>query len=308
MPRVMRPLLIIALIGGFSAFLAPAIAVAQTTIKVLVNDTPITTYDIAQRARLMALAGEKGGSSAATEQLINEALELQEAKRHGITVSDAQVNRAFETIAGRLKLSTKQFAGALRSRGVAADTLKVRLKAQIAWQQLVKAKIQHDAAVKPSDVTAALLAKEGSPNKITTTEYTLQQILFVIPKSSSAGYIAQRRREALAYRGRFKGCDTSIAEAKKLRDVVVRNIGRRAAADLTGPRGEEVKKTPVGKTTGPAKVDNGYELIAVCGTRDIQSDAAARASVENKLAFEQSKDIGKDYLKELRSKAIIEKR
>jgi peptidyl-prolyl cis-trans isomerase SurA len=302
----LRPLIVVAFACALAVPLRPA--AAQTTIKLLVNDSPITTYDISQRARLMTLAGEKGGEKAATEQLIDEIVELQDAKRRGLVVPQAQIDAAFASIATNLKLSTKQLTAALASRGIDAGSLKSRLKAQIAWQQLVKARIQRDAAVKPSDVTAALFAESGSPDKITSTEFTLQQILFVVPKGSSTAYISQRKSEAIAYRSRFAGCDSSIAEAKKLRDVLVRDIGRRTATDLTGARGEEVKKTPVGKVTSPAQVDNGIELIAVCATRDIQTDAAARATVENKLALAQSKDVGTEYLKELRDKAIIVQR
>ena len=281
--------------------------VAESSIKVLVNDEPITTYDIAQRARLMLVAGEKGGDKAAVEQLIDEALELQEAKRRGLTIPDGAVDGAFASIARNLKLSADQFVKALASRGVDAATLKKRLKAQLAWQELLKARVRRQTSVKPSEVTAALLA-EGSPEKITVAELTLQQILFVVAKGSSAAYIGQRHREAEAYRGRFTGCDHSIDLAKNLHDVAVRDLGRRSAEELTGPRGEQVKATAVGKTTPPAQVDAGIELIAVCASRDVQSNAAARAQVEDKLTIAQAKDTDKQYLKELHDKAIIENR
>ena len=49
-------------------------------------------------------------------------------------------------------------------------------------------------------------------------------------------------------------------------------------------------------------------MIAVCTTRDIQSTAAVRSEVEDQLLLKQSADLGKDYLKELRDRAIIEYR
>src|SRR4029078_554511 len=96
--------------------------------------------------------------------------------------------------------------------------------------------------------------------KLETTEYTLQQILFVVPKGSSAGYLAQRRREAEGFRLRFAGCDKSLDLAKGLRDVVVRNIGRRLANELTGNDGKEVRDTPAGKATRPVQIDQGVAL------------------------------------------------
>jgi peptidyl-prolyl cis-trans isomerase SurA len=301
-----RPLLIV-WIGLASVFGGLAPADADSSIRVLVNDQPITSYDISQRARLMTLAGEKGGEKAATDQLIDEAIEMQDAKRLGLAIPDAQVDAAFASIAQNLKLSPDKFEKALAAQNVEAATLKKRLRAQIIWHQLIKARVAHDAAVKPSDVTAALFA-EGSPDTITTKELTLQQILFVVPKGSSTGYVVQRRREAESYRLRFTGCDHSIEEAKSLTDVTVRNIGRRDTSQLTGPRGEEVKKLAAGKTSSPEQTDLGIEVVAVCSIREIQSNAAARSEIEAKLAGEQSTGIGKDYLKQLHDKAVIEYR
>jgi peptidyl-prolyl cis-trans isomerase SurA len=139
-------------------------------------------------------------------------------------------------------------------------------------------------------------------------EFVLQQIVFVVPESSSSGFVAQRRREAESFRQRFAGCDQSIAQARTLKAVVVKDIGRRDSSQLTGETGDEIEKTQPGKTTRPMQTDAGIELIAVCAARDVQSSAAARAEVENQLALAQNKDLGKDYLKELRDKAVIEYR
>ena len=92
MPSRIRALLI-ALIALSSVAVCSGAVRADSTIKVLVNDLPITSYDIAQRASLMALAGEKGGAKVALDQLIDEAVEMSEAKKRGFVASDARVAR-----------------------------------------------------------------------------------------------------------------------------------------------------------------------------------------------------------------------
>ena len=42
-----------------------SVALAASSIRVKVNDQPITSYDIAQRAALLRLSGAKGGEKAA---------------------------------------------------------------------------------------------------------------------------------------------------------------------------------------------------------------------------------------------------
>jgi len=280
---------------------------SSKTIPILVNDVPITQYDIQQRVRLMRLGGGRGGNQQAADELINETLQSLEAQRRGVNVPEGPVDEAYTSIGRRLDLSPTQLTAALRSEGIEAASLKKRLRAQMVWQSLVQQRTQVKAAIRTEDVTAALLQK-GDPDSMTISEFMLQQIIFVVPQGSSSGLYSQRRREAEAFRQRYQGCESALEQAKQLRGVVVKDIGRRNSGQLSGPEGEAIKKTAVGKTAPPNQVDEGIELIAVCSTRDIQSTAIARAEVENELYLEQADNLGADYLKELRDRAIIEYR
>jgi peptidyl-prolyl cis-trans isomerase SurA len=287
----------------------PTLSKTSSSIAVLVNEVPITHYDISQREKLMALGGAKASTKLATDELIDETLEMYEAKKRGVKVSDSQVNGAFSSIAQRLKMSPAQFTQALASRGVDATTLKQRLRAQIIWQTLVQHRTESKAAITSQDIASAMLAKSsGDLKQATLNEYTLQQIVFVVPKGSSPSLYAQRKREAEAFRQRFQGCDKSLEQASQLHGVVVKNIGRRDDTQLNGAEGNDIKKTPAGKTAPPYQMDEGVELIAVCSVKQVQSTAGVRAEVTNDLYLKQSKDLGKDYLDELRKAAIIEYR
>jgi peptidyl-prolyl cis-trans isomerase SurA len=205
------------------------------------------------------------------------------------------------------KLSPQQLTQELGRIGINADSIKRWIRAQMTWRELVQAKVRHEGQVKSQDIMSAMLEK-GDPNSITQTEYRLQQIIFVVPGGSSSNYVAQRRREAEAFRLRFPGCENSLAQATTLRDVVVRDLGRRESSELRGAQGEEIQSTEVGKAIRPFQSDKGIELIAICGKRDFQSDSAVRAEIETQLKLEQAKGLGEDYLKELRDKAIIQYR
>jgi peptidyl-prolyl cis-trans isomerase SurA len=279
----------------------------DSSIAVLVNEDPITDYDISQREKLMRLGGAKTSTKIATDELIDETLEMYEGRKRGYKAPEAQVDGAFASIAQSLKMTPAQLTKALASRGVDAATLKQRVRAQITWQYLVQRRTQLKAQVKSQDVANAILAK-GNPTDMTLNEYMLQQIVFIVPQGSSPALYAQRRREAEAFRQRFQGCDNSLAQAQKLRGVVVKDIGRRDATQLNGAEGEDIKKTTAGNTAPPYQMSEGIELIAVCSVKQVQSQAAARAEVTNELYGKQAKDLGKDYLDELRKAAIIEYR
>ena len=280
---------------------------AGSSIAVLVNEDPITNYDISQRRKLMQLGGAKSSEKLATDELIDETLQMYEARKRGLKVDDAQVNGAYASIAQNLKISVSSLDKALAAQGIDPSSLKKRLRAQLSWQYLVQRRTQEKAQVKTEDVTSALLAK-GDLSQMTLTEFTLQQIVFVVPQGSSSALYSQRKREAEAFRQRFKGCDQSLEQAKQLRGVVVKSIGRRDSTQLNGPQGEDIKKTKAGGTASPVQTDQGIEVVAVCATRQVQSTAAARAEVTSDLYLKQAKDLGKDYMAELRKAAIIEYR
>ena len=293
-------------VAGLSA--GPGSALAASSIRIKVDDQPITSYDIAQRTGLLRLSGAPGGEKAAIEELINETLQFIEAAKHGVSIPETRVDDAITEIAQHVKMSPDQLKKALGAQGIDIATLRRRIKAQMTWQALVQMRTQMEGgSVKASDVTSALFEQNDGGNA-KTTEYILQQIIFVVPQGSSSAYVSQRRREAESFRARFPGCDKSIDMAKQLKGVVVKSIGRRTSDQLTGPDGDEVQRTPVGQTTRPAQSDSGIDLIAVCSSRTIDSNAAARTEVENKLVSEQNKNLGADYLAELRKKAVIEYR
>lgn len=282
-------------------------APSNKAIPIVVNGEPITSYDINQRVRLMQLGGGSGNSRTAADELIDEMLQNLEGQRRGIAVAGGQVDGAFASIASNLKMSPTQLTAALRGEGIEAATLKKRLRAQLTWQQLVQQRTQMKGAVRSDDIIAALREK-GDPSSLTATEYTLQQIIFVVPQGSAAGLYSQRRSEAQAFRQRYGGCEGALEQAKALRGVVVKDIGRRDTSQLNGPEGDAIRGTKVGATAPPMQTEAGIELIAVCSTREIQSTAVARAEVENDLYLKQAADLGKDYLQELRDRAIIEYR
>jgi peptidyl-prolyl cis-trans isomerase SurA len=290
------------------SLLVAAPALAASSIKVLVNDQPITSFDIQQRARLMTIAREKGGEKVATEQLINETLQMADAKRRGFVVPEANVERAFAQIASNMKADPKKLSAMLKQAGIEPETLKRRIRVQMTWGQLVQARQRATKKVKPSDVTATLLSEKKGDQPITSKEFRLQQIIFVVPEKSPPAFVAQRRKEAEAFRGRYNGCDGSLQLAKGLRDVVVRDLGRRSGSDLDGKQGDDIKATAVGNATPPFVSSLGVELVGVCAVRDIQGDAEARSEVEMKLTMEQGKEVGKEYLEELRKTAVIKMR
>ena len=299
MTRPFRPLIAGAI---FLLALIPAGVALAVTLAVVVNGVPITSYDIDQRVALLTISGQNASRTNATNQLIDEAIQVTEAQRLGVTVSEQQVSSAFANIAQQVGMGVGEFEGALRQAGVAPETLRASLRAQIYWSILVQARMQITPAIRQDDVTAQLLAQGGANETI--REYTMQRIIFVVPDGASTAYVNQRRSEAQAFRQRFTGCENTLAMAVNLTDVTVRDIGR-DMSQLNQAQRDAVQGTAAGRTTGPERTTLGIEIVAVCDVVEVQANEAARTEIQQELLINQGEAIGQDYLAELRERAII---
>ncbi len=285
-----------ALIVGILLSVAAAMPTLAQSARVTVNGTPITDVQISQRVKLFALEGNRGGSKGATEQLINEAIQLAEAKRLGISVSNAQVDDAFLQIARNLKMSSDKLRQMLQQGGINMDTLKDRLRAAIAWNAVT------EQAIMPQVQISDLELDQQAANQIQAYQgfdYILKEVIFVGQGSSA------RTGQANSYRRSFAGCDSAVDLSLKFTDAAVIDVGRRHATQMPEAIAKELAGLNVGGITKPRVVESGVSMLAVCEKAQaedltfIKSDLRAEAG-NDALAGETEK-----YLAELRKRAKI---
>src|SRR5581483_7159846 len=125
----------------------------------------------------------------ALEELIEERLKLQEAKRLNITVTSEEADRYFKGIAERNKMTEQQFAEHLKSQGIDASTMKARLQAQSAWRDVIRRKFGHQVAVTAREVDRVIAT--GSASGEDQVELQLQKITLSAPGKIDQKTMAQ---------------------------------------------------------------------------------------------------------------------
>ncbi|SKA28773.1 peptidylprolyl isomerase [Consotaella salsifontis] len=294
--------------GALAAAVPIGIAVspaqAASEVKVVVNKMPITSYAIAQRAAFVRLRHMNGNPTTVAEnELIDEALKRQEMRRRGIQIPDAMINQAYAKFASDNKLSEAQLGQVLRQAGFSADAFKEFIGIQIGWGEVVRQHLRQDQKVSEQDAVQRMLADGG--NKPSTTEYTLQQVIFVVPESKK-GETSRRMQEANQLRSRFTSCRATYDLAKGLRDVTVRDLGRVTQPELPPNWKDAIISTPVGRATAPKTTERGVEFIAVCDSQKISDDKVAAMVYQQQDMEALGKQApGEDVLKTLRDKARI---
>lgn len=277
---------------------------AATQVAVIVNNTAITSGDIGRRVAFLKLQKQRGKlNETAKQQLIDEELKRREIARVQMSVSTEDVDAAYARFAAGNKMTAKQLGQILERAGVGSAHFKAYIAIQMSWPRVVNARF---AASKGNGADLAQRLG-GNKQKPVTTEYFLQQVVFVIPESKRGKITGKRKAEAEASRSKFPGCEQSKVFAAGYKDVSVISLGR-VLLPAMPPEWKPLVEKAKGNTTGTLVTPRGVEYLAICKQRQVNDDYAAEAVF-------RAEDLGKQkggkdpndeaYLAELRKKARI---
>jgi peptidyl-prolyl cis-trans isomerase SurA len=295
---ILRPLA--ALLLGLALTASAGLPGFAAAIRITVNDVPISDLQIAQRAKLMSLERHTGNlTQAATEELIDEALELQDAKRYNITVSDADIQEAFVNMARGLKISPDKLSQVLGMNGVGMQTLKDRIRATLAFNHISQNVIAPRVNFSEADLAKQAAGKATAANSY---DYILKEVMFLAPNGKGTG---GRMGDAERYRAGFKGCDSAVQLSESFTDAAVTDVGRRHATQLPDDIAKELGSLPVGGITKPRADQGGASMLAICS----KEKATDLTFITNQLRSAEGNDKLKTetdkYLADLRAKATI---
>ncbi len=297
---------VLSVLAGLVA--AAGVASAQTSIVAVVNGEPITSYHVAQRQQLLRLTGSTGNlRELALDELIDEKVQLRAASRAQVAVSDADVDEAIGNIATRVGLSPSQLGQALGQSGVNVATLRERLKAQIAFGRLVRQQFRAGGGVTEQDLVAALLKDKDAPRQVDATVYDLMEVTVPLPPKPTPSDMSRAEARAAELRGRFTSCGEGEALVKKTMNVVIRPFGTRMDVELPLDAREVLKETAVGRLSGTVRGARGLVMFAVCDKKTVKSTNAAMKALETDLASKKADQFTKQYTRQLRRDAVIER-
>ena len=285
-----------AMLLGFTLLFSAVTAEAATAV-VTVNGRPITDVQVAQRLSLHKLEG-KSNRTAALNELINEALQVQEAERLGFTVSEADIDDAVLGVARQIKVSASNLTKILTDNGVPMSTLRDRLKANIAWAKVTQTVVSSRVQVSEADIDAEAKQKLTAANSF---DYVLKEVLFL------GGNAAKRTAEANQYKKSFSGCDSAVQLSLSYTDAAVRDIGRRHATQFPDALAGELAKLNVGGITKPRVVEGGVSMLAVCSKSTSEDTTYIANNIRQETGTKGMQAEADKYLAELKAKAQIVK-
>lgn len=147
----------------------------------IVNDSVITGTDVDQRVALIAIANRATLTKEERDklklqvlrELIDETLEIQEAKSEDVTISAADINQSYAGAAKQLGKTPAQLTPFLRANGSSERSFKRQIEGELAWQRYLRRKVEPTVNVGDAEVNAILERLKAQRG---TDEYELREI------------------------------------------------------------------------------------------------------------------------------------
>ncbi|HEY7551521.1 MAG TPA: peptidylprolyl isomerase [Hyphomicrobiaceae bacterium] len=242
----------------------------------------------------------------AKEELIDERLKVQAAKKLGIEVSDDEVKALIKDLAGRNKMTYEQFAQHIKGMGVDIATMGERFRAQKAWRDMIGRRYAAQVSVTQRDVDRALseAALEAGAD---TVELQVQRISLVLGGGKlDQAALTRRYAEAETLRRRFNGCKGMAELAKSAPDTRFEDMKYVKPGSIAEPMRSMLLSAKDDDALPPVTTQAGVEIYAVCGRRPLGGNEERRNQAMVQLQSKELDVLARRHLRNLRQEANIE--
>lgn len=262
---------------------APALSQQDYSIAAVVNEDLITAFDVQARMRLLlSISGIENTEESrrrlapqAMRSLIDERLQLQEAARLNLTVTDQEITEALAVITRQNRLPPGGLEERLRSEGIPISTLLGQLRATLAWNKVIRRQIRPQVDVTEEEVDEfldKLKARGGA------TEYDVAEIFIPIDSSAderTAALTAQRVTQQARQGVPFASLAQQFSQSSSAGSGG--DLGAVQEGQLDRRLDNALQQMQPGTVSDPIRVENGFYVLQLKNRK--QRTAAAAPSV-----------------------------
>lgn len=240
-----------------------------------VNGEIITATDIEQRMALIRIANNNIElppeevtrlRNQVFSNLIDEKLQIQEAKAAKIDIDENIVNEQFARLAARFKQTPDQFTQYLASKNSSAAAVKQQIRGEYAWDRLLSRNIQSTTNVSTEEVEA--IVKQMNETK-GQDELHIGEIYLSATPENEAAIVENARKiiQALQAGGSFAAYARQFSEASTA--VVGGDLGWVKPGQLPASMAEAALQMSPGQLVGPIQVPGGVSIMVMIDRRQV---------------------------------------
>lgn len=242
-------------------------------IAAVVNEDVITVYDVQSRLGMfLATSGLENTPDIqrrilpqVIQNLIEERLKTQEARRLKITIEDAEVREAVGSIEGQNGLKPGAFRELFGERGIDMGTLYSQIEADVAWVKVVRQELARDVVIPPEEVRNVmerLKANQGKP------EHLLGEIFLPLSQTTTEADL-QTLAERLVQQARGGTPFPALAQqfSQSPTAAVGGDLGWVLEGDLEDELDRVVGRLELNEVSDPIRTGAGYHILVMRGRR-----------------------------------------
>ena len=265
---ILRALLVVLLL------LAPALASAQgLRVVARVNDDAITDFELAQR---ILFAIRSTGLTDSPElrqrlapqllrQMIDERLQIHDAKKLGVRATEAEVNQRVGEIERQAGLPRGGFRQYLQGIGVAYEVAAHQIEASLAWAKIVRRKVRPQVDVSEADVEDAMSRLRS---KVGKTESRVAEIFVPIDKidqADEAKRSADRVMDQIRRGAPFGAVAQQFSQGATAQQGG--DLGWVLPGSLDPALDAAIEKLPLKQASDPIRTPSGWHILYVIDRR-----------------------------------------
>ncbi|MCF8707058.1 peptidylprolyl isomerase [Rhizorhapis sp. SPR117] len=240
----------------------------------IINGEIVTGTDIDQRLALIITAN--GGKIADEEKerlrlqvlrnLIDETLQIQEAKAHDIVVDRAEVEQSYARVAQNFGQSPDHFTEYLRQHNSSPASIKRQIEGELAWGRLLRRNVQPFVNVGEEEVQSIIERMKASKGE---DEYRIGEIYLSATPENTQQILGNARNiiEQIKQGASFQAYARQFSEASTA--AVGGDLGWVRLAQIPNELAVAAREMQVGQIAGPVPVPGGFSILLVMDKRKI---------------------------------------
>ena len=240
----------------------------------IINGEIITGTDVDQRLALIVLANQGKISTEEKERLrlqvlrnlIDETLQIQEAKANKIEISRGEVDQSYDRVSKNFKRTPTAMTSYLREQGSSDRSIRRQIEGEVAWSRLLRRKVEPSVTVSEYEVKAVMDRLNAAKG---TVEYHVGEIYLSATPENTQEVLTNGRRiiDQIRQGGSFAAYARQFSEASTA--SVGGDLDWVRAGQLPDALSQAVQEISVGQIAGPIAIPGGYSVLYLMDKRQV---------------------------------------
>lgn len=248
--------------------------VPDMRIAAVVNDDVISVFDLVSRMKMVELSSNLADTPETRQRiggqvlraLVDEKLQLQEAKRQNVAATDDELNTALAQIEKQNGMQPGQLNLFLKSRGIDRGSLVNQLTASIVWAKLVRRLAAQNTEITDEEVDDAMKRLKEHAND---PQSRIAEIFLPVDnpaQDQEVRNLAEKLIDQMKHGARFSAVAQQFSQSATA--AVGGDMGWLRTDQLPPELAGAVGPLKAGELSAPIRTNSGYYVMLVIERRN----------------------------------------